>query len=135
MKIVLFGISIFISIATFSQNITSINNIIPEKEYDNIHINKISTNKNFTTFVIWVKKGVKSHKHVNHVESLYILEGTGDMNIDGKTFSIKSGDYFVLPENKYHSLKVTSKKPMKVISVQTPEFFGKDRIFKEEEKK
>jgi mannose-6-phosphate isomerase-like protein (cupin superfamily) len=131
MRLLLFSICIILTVSTFSQNVTSISQLVPEKEYDNIHIKKINTNKNSTSFVIWVKNGVKSHKHVSHHENLYILEGSGEMTIDENTFTIKSGDYFVIPENTYHSLKVTSKRPMKVISVQAPEFIGKDRVFKE----
>jgi len=60
-----------------------------------------------------------------------VIEGEGIMTVGDKTFKIKTGDYFVVPQNTYHSLKVTSKTPMKVISVQAPEFTGKDRIFEE----
>ena len=135
MKARLLFILLLLSGACFSQQITNVDTLNPEKEYDNILVKKINSNKHTSSFVIWVKNGVKSHKHVNHHESLYIIEGTGEMKMVGKTFSIKSGDYFVIPQNTYHSLKVTSKKPMKVLSVQSPEFLGKDRVFEDVENK
>jgi mannose-6-phosphate isomerase-like protein (cupin superfamily) len=49
--------------------------------------------------------------------------------INKKEFHVKSGDYFRIPKNTFHSLKVKSKNSMKVLSVQSPEFLGKDRIF------
>ncbi len=113
----------------FSQNIINVNGIEPDTAYDNIHVKKLDTDSNSTSFVIWVKKNVKSHKHEKHSEILYVIEGTGKMTIGDKTILIKAGDYFRIPENTFHSLTVTSKIPVKVISVQAPEFFGEDRIF------
>ncbi len=112
----------------------SVNDIKPDKEYENILVKKLNSDKNASVFVIWIKKGVKSHKHVTHTENLMIIAGEGVMTVSNKTFKVKAGDYFVVPPNTYHSLKVTSKTPMKVISVQSPEFIGKDRIFKEGKK-
>jgi mannose-6-phosphate isomerase-like protein (cupin superfamily) len=51
------------------------------------------------------------------------------MTINNKSFDIKSGDYFRIPKNTFHSLIVKSEEPMKVLSVQSPEFLGKDRVF------
>ncbi len=51
--------------------------------------------------------------------------------IEDEIYSLKSGDFFTIPQNTVHSVTVTSKNPMKIISSQTPEFFGKDRIFED----
>lgn len=51
------------------------------------------------------------------------------MTINKKSFDIKSGDYFRIPENTFHSLKVFSTKAMKVLSIESPEYSGKDRLF------
>ena len=54
------------------------------------------------------------------------------ISVNKKEFEISQGDYFRIPENTYHALKVTSKEPIKVLSVQSPEFLGKDRVFEDE---
>ncbi len=131
MKVIYTVLLIFITSLSFSQEITNVKDLKPTEKYDNIHIQKLDTDSNSTSFVIWIKKSVKSHKHEHHSEVLYIIEGEGKMTIGNKTNKIKTGDYFRIPKNTYHSLKVTSKKPVKVISVQAPEFFGKDRVFEE----
>lgn len=118
-------------VVVFSQHIVNVNEIEPDTLYDNIHIKKLDTDSNATSFIIWIKKSVQSHKHEKHSERLYVLAGEGAMTIGDKTFAIKSGDYFTIQENTFHSLTVTSEIPVKVISVQAPEFFGKDRIFEE----
>ncbi|MDF1676842.1 MAG: cupin domain-containing protein [Vicingaceae bacterium] len=129
MKVLYTALFIFVATLSFSQEITNVKDLQPSEDYDNIHIKKLDTDSNSTSFVIWIKQGVKSHKHEHHSEVLYVIEGEGEMTIGEKTNKIKGGDYFRIPKNTYHSLKVTSKEPVKVISVQAPEFFGKDRVF------
>ena len=80
-------------------------------------------------FVIFIKKEVKKHKHATHTENVYILDGEGEMLLGDKTFKVKKGDMIFISMNTVHSLKVTSSVPVKVLSVQSPRFDGKDRIF------
>lgn len=129
MKALILLVSILFSGLIFSQEITNIKNIQPEMEFENILVKKIETDSNSTSFVIWIKKGVKSHKHETHSEIISVIEGEGVMTINKKSFDIKAGDYFRIPENTFHSLKVTSNNSMKVLSIQSPEFLGKDRVF------
>lgn len=113
----------------YGQSITSLKPLKPDTTYDNILVKKLSSDKFASAFVIWIKEGVKAHKHEVHTENLYVVEGKGDMKIGSETIQVKPGDYFVIPPGTAHSLKVTSGKAMKVLSVQSPEFLGKDRIF------
>jgi quercetin dioxygenase-like cupin family protein len=78
--------------------------------------------------VIFIKKEVKKHKHQFHTEHVYILEGEGEMLLGEKKLKVKKGDILFIPKNTIHSLKVTSKEPVKVLSIQSPYFDGKDRI-------
>ena len=129
MKYFLLLIIVFYSGLTFSQETTNLKEIQPHEEYDNILIKKLDTDDNSTSFIIWIKKGVKSHKHETHSEIISVIEGAGVMTINKKSFDIKSGDYFRIPKNTFHSLSVNSNNSMKVLSVQSPEFSGKDRVF------
>ena len=92
-------------------------------------VEKLASDKHTSCYVIWVKNNVKAHKHEVHTENIYILEGTGEMTLGDESFNIKQGDFVTIPPNTIHSLTVTSDIPVKVLSVQAPEFFGKDRIF------
>lgn len=134
MKISLFCISLLFTLCSFSQNRTNLINLKPDTTFENILIKKLDTDSNSTSFVIWIKKGVKSHKHQTHSEIISVITGNGNMTIDNESFKVNPGDYFRIPKNTFHSLVVSSKKPMKVLSVQSPEFSGKDRIFEEDTK-
>lgn len=111
--------------------VSSIDQILPDKEFENIHVKKISSDSSSSTFAIWIKQKVKLHKHVYHTENVLIDKGFGEFQINDSIYKVAAGDWIVIPKNTWHGVIVNSKSTMKVISVQSPEYFGKDRIFKE----
>ena len=111
--------------------VTSTDRIEPiNEDYDNISITKLSTNSDATTFAIWIKKKVKIHKHISHTEHIYVKQGKGKFQLADSLYNVKTGDLIIVPKNTWHGVIVESRNPMKVISIQSPEFFGKDRVFK-----
>ena len=113
--------------------VSSIQHINPDDvEFDNISVKKLSTNHEATTFAIWIKKRVKLHKHLYHTENVIIEEGRGKFQLGDSVYQVKKGDVIVIPKDTWHGVIVNSKETMKVISVQSPQFLGKDRIFKNE---
>tara|TARA_Y100000589_G_C26657893_1_gene428715 strand:+ start:72 stop:470 length:399 start_codon:yes stop_codon:yes gene_type:complete len=127
-------LTIYMQIIFFSligqEYINSFDKIEPDNDYDNIYVKKLSSETDATTFAIWIKKSVRLHKHIEHIENVYITEGNGDFQLGDTIYNVKSGDLIVIPKNTWHGVIVNSQKPMKVISIQSPEFYGKDRIFK-----
>ena len=122
----------FIPLIYKSQNIvSSIDQILPDIEFENIHVKKISSDSSSSTFAIWIKQKVKLHKHVYHTENVLIDKGFGEFQINDSVYKVAAGDLIIIPKNTWHGVIVNSKSTMKVISVQSPEYFGKDRIFKE----
>ena len=122
-----------ISQLAFSQDIFKLKDLKPHEEYENILVKKLYSDNQSTSFVIWVKDNVKAHYHAEHTEQLFILAGKGKMTVGENTSIIKKGDYFVIPKGVPHSVTVIGRKPLKVLSVQSPEFVGKDRVFVKEE--
>lgn len=108
--------------AKFIQQIT-----IPD-EVENIHVVKLSSDKHATDFVVFVKKHVPAHRHLHHSETVYVIEGSGVFTMGDEKMNIGPGHYVKIPEGVAHSVVTTSKIPLKVLSVQAPEFFGKDRV-------
>jgi mannose-6-phosphate isomerase-like protein (cupin superfamily) len=98
------------------------------EDIENIHIIKLASDANSTDFIIFVKKHVPLHKHVEHSETIYVLEGKALLQLGDESFEIVAGDYIRVPEGTPHGVKVLSPVPLKIISVQAPEFFGKDRV-------
>lgn len=124
---------VLVSYTSFAQVLTQKTaDIKPQKEYDNIKSIPLHSDENTSLFLIFVKKSVRKHVHQYHTEVVTILEGTGKMYLGGEYFDVKAGDHIVIPPNTAHGVVTTSSKPLKVISAQSPEFFGDDRVFIEE---
>lgn len=112
-----------------AQSIESIDTIKAPANYENIYVKKVASDSLTSSFLIFIKKKVKKHKHVYHSEHVYVLAGEGDMLLGKKIIHIKKGDVIFIPKKTVHSVKVTSDIPMKVLSIQAPKFEGKDRVF------
>ena len=106
----------------------TITTLQPEKEYDNILVKNICNDSLSSSFVIWIKNEVKLHRHDAHTETVYILEGEGRMQLGDAVFNVHPGSLITIPKGTPHAVKVTSATPMKVLSVQSPFYDGKDRI-------
>lgn len=98
-------------------------------EFENVKVEKICTQEEATSFVIWVKDNVPAHYHKHHNETLNFLEGEGVFTVGGVKHEVKPGDFITIPKTVVHEFKTTSKTPVKVISIQAPEFLGKDIIW------
>lgn len=128
MKTIYYLLSIFFSLNTFAQSTQCIDTIKPSMEYENMYMRPLFSDSLSSSFVIYVKKEVKPHKHVSHTEQVYVLDGIGEMLIGEKKFNVKKGDIIFIPKNTVHALINTSSVPIKVISIQSPYFDGSDRI-------
>ncbi|MCR9173836.1 MAG: cupin domain-containing protein [bacterium] len=134
MKIILSLLFCLFIFSSFSQEHKSLKDYEPTGEYDNIHVLKIAEDDLHSTYIIWVKESVAEHYHASHTENIVVLEGKARMTLNDEEFTIKKGDFINIPEGTKHAvLEVTSHKPLKVLSTQTPMFDGKDRIFTERE--
>jgi mannose-6-phosphate isomerase-like protein (cupin superfamily) len=93
---------------------------------------KLSDDPHCSSFFICIPEQVKKHKHEHHTEHVYVLEGEAEMVLGEKKFTVRKGDFFIIPQGTPHAVKVTSSIPLKVISVQSPQFDGSDRVWVQE---
>lgn len=114
---------------SFGQHVVNAEAIQPTEDFDNVHVVKIAGDSLATQFVIWVKDTVPTHHHVWHSETIYVLEGEAKLYIGNTMKIIKKGDLIFMPKQNNHAVKVISKEPMKVLSIQSPGFYGEDRVF------
>jgi len=131
MKKALFAILTFLCFNLLkAQDYMELDTIKAPASFENIYNRTLYSDSLTSSFVIFIKKEVKEHKHETHAEHVVVLEGTAVMKLDGRSFKIKKGDMVFIPKNTWHYAKTTSKVPLKVLSIQAPNFDGKDRIFK-----
>ena len=96
-------------------------------DWQNIAVEKIADDSLSTSFLIWVREGVKRHFHTSHTEHVTVIEGTGEMMLGDSLFVVKPGDFLLIPKGVPHA--VTALTPMKVLSIQTPRWTTEDRVF------
>ncbi len=122
---------IFLFETALGQIPSNLKKLKADKDYENLHSVILGSDSLQTAFLIWIRKEVKQHKHEWHSENVLIIQGKGEFKIGDKIYRVSKGDYFNIPVGLPHSVKVTSTRPMKVLSVQSPQFSGDDRIFLE----
>ncbi len=124
-----FVLFLAIPMLVFSQNTIQTKGISIDHDFQNIYSLKLADDSLQTTFLICIKKNVAEHYHQTHTENIYVIEGKADMSINGIEQRIRKGDYLNIPMGTKHAVtKVPSRKPLKVLSIQSPQFDGTDRI-------
>ena len=129
MKLFLTSLFVFFYCLTNAQPFLELDTLSAPLEFENIYSKKIADDSLQTSFVIWIKQKVPNHYHMEHTENILVLEGKAEMTIGDKKLTIKKGDYLNIPKGTPHAVtKVYSRKPLKVLSIQSPQFDGTDRI-------
>ena len=131
-------ITLFCIVLIFSVNIKAfafvdLSEIKAPAELKNIYAKTLGSNKDATAVVLFIAKSVAPHYHAEHTELIYILEGEAILALDDTRQVIKAGHFIRVEPKVIHAVQVTSDIPLKVLSIQTPEFSGKDRIFVKKE--
>lgn len=126
-KIFLLFSFFFFAFAIHAQKINS-DSLKSKFSFENIQNQKLFGDSLTSSFVIFIKKEVPLHKHIFHSEHVWILEGEAEMILGNEKFQISKGDCIFIPKNTPHKVSVTSSIPLKIISIQSPNFDGSDRV-------
>ncbi|MFN0032967.1 MAG: cupin domain-containing protein [Flavobacteriales bacterium] len=101
----------------------------PAEAKENVTVEQLATDSLCTAFQIWISTGVMHHFHQSHTECIYILEGEGQMTLADSTFTVRAGDFVMVPKGTVHAVTATT--TMKVLSIQSPQWVADDRKFVE----
>lgn len=94
---------------------------------DNVHVETVFSSQDASIYAIGVRKAVPLHRHRMHTETIVVLEGEGWMRMGADSVLLKPGHMVVVPRMTVHGVRTTSAEPLRVWSIQAPEFKGKDR--------
>lgn len=122
-------IFVLLSSALAAQQIST--DTITSPTPDKNHVRTLHHDSLSSSFLIIIPKEVKAHYHAHHTEQVVILSGEADMMLGDQKLHVKAGDIILIPKGTTHSVTVTSKEPLKVISLQAPYFDGSDRVMQE----
>ena len=68
------------------------------------------------------------HRHLQNAEVYYMLEGEGDMTIDGEVFAMRPGDISVVESGQTHKLVNTGSIPIRIIVAEAGEAIEAENI-------
>lgn len=122
---------LFILMGSFYANGQGITNLldIQSDTSKNVFVQKLYSDSLSSSFFIEIQENVPLHYHEFHSETVYVISGEATMTLNGDTITVSTGDLIDLPFKTQHSVISVNKGPFKVLSVQAPEFLGKDRVF------
>jgi len=69
------------------------------------------------------------HTHVRAEESFYVLAGTVELHVDGRTSTAGPGTFITVPRGVVHGLRRLSTTPVRMLTIISPP--GVERIFAE----
>ncbi|MEI6103299.1 MAG: cupin domain-containing protein [Methanothrix sp.] len=98
---------------------------------DGLNITQVASGKNASVNLVMGPSGsiLKMHYHQYSDEITYCIKGQAVMNVSGKELVMKSGDLMYIPALTLHGSEVTGNETLQLISIFTPPFDGKDRIY------
>ncbi|MBW3621886.1 MAG: cupin domain-containing protein [Armatimonadetes bacterium] len=79
--------------------------------------------------VVRAARELPPHYHNEREEVVYVVRGGGTMQIGEEKRPVKAGDILYLPRKVPHGFSNGAKQETVVVSVMSPPFDGKDRIF------
>ena len=92
-----------------------VKDISPPPVFDNVYLKPLYVNDEQELNLVWLKNEIPVESHSEHLESIFILEGSCDCFIDGVFIQLKEGGYVQMPLDVPHKIISTSKKPVKAI--------------------
>ncbi len=95
-------------------------------------ITTLLTGPGVTLNLAQLNKVVKNHYHKDHDEVVYVVRGNGLVTIAGKDYRVSPGWAYLVPRGTFHRFVNLGPDATVVLSVFSPAFDGKDRIFVEE---
>jgi quercetin dioxygenase-like cupin family protein len=74
--------------------------------------------ENLNLGIVEFDKNKKSLTHSHDVdEALYVLRGSGEMDIDGKVTEVKKGDFLFIPKTSQHTIITHDRNKLKILFI------------------
>ena len=85
-------------------------------------------NRVCSVHLVEISSDARAHYHKAQTETYYFLEGEGQMELDGKLYSVKPGMALMIRPGTRHRA-VVGRTPMKILNIVVPPFDAADEWF------
>jgi len=65
-------------------------------------------------------EGAPIHRHDLHVDSIFVISGTGETYVNGRWEPIEAGDYIFVPKGNEHGIRNTGDGTLKIFVHHSP---------------
>ncbi len=96
-------------------------------EIDGLSIENLFATPTLSAHLASADEPIPAHYHARHEETVYVVAGRARMWIDGEAYELEPGMLVHVPRGAVHSVEPEG--PSSVLSIFTPPFDGKDRVF------
>jgi mannose-6-phosphate isomerase-like protein (cupin superfamily) len=110
-------------------NIDSLLSVFVLHDEQQIRTDMVSSDSLTSIQLTQVRGGVESHKHLVHHETVWIVRGAGRLVLGDIKQKVSAGEVINIPPGVSHSFHNLGVVPTVVISVFSPAFDGKDRVY------
>ncbi len=87
----------------------------PYEGWSDVFAKIIGYTPQMTTAIVWIESQAPPETHENQFERFLILEGTCNIQLEGKDNHLVPGDFFTIPLHVNHTVLITSNIACKVI--------------------
>ena len=98
---------------------------------ENFSSTPLARSQTLSASMVQIRQKLSLHYHLVSEEIVYVIKGRGIMTVGKEIRPIQPGDVIAIPRGVAHSVENRSPEPLVAVSVMSPPFDGKDRIFVE----
>jgi len=69
------------------------------------------------------------HRHLESEEIYYLVEGAGEMELDGERRAVSAGDAVLIPPSAWHQIRATGPGPLRLLCACAPPYRHEDTYF------
>ena len=113
-------------------NIDSLLTVYPLAADQDMRSEEIAYDSVSSMHLTQVRGAVRSQHHVHHSKNIWVVRGAGRLVLGDRKYRVKAGDVIHVPKGTTHSFHNLGAVPAVVISVFSPGFDGKDRVYDEQ---
>jgi mannose-6-phosphate isomerase-like protein (cupin superfamily) len=106
---------------------------ILQQAKDNTYFRQVlATGKNVQVVIMSIPPGgeIGSETHQGNDQTLYLVEGSGQVVLDGQTADFNSGDLVLVPAGTLHNFITKGSEPMRIITTYSPPHHPEGTIHK-----
>lgn len=86
-------------------------------------------NQSLAEATLGAGQSTRRHYHAETEEIYYLIEGAGEMEVNGERARVARGDAILIPPGAWHQLRATSAGPVRLLCACSPPYRDEDTFF------